>query len=84
MQGKLKLCVWGGGGGVAFVFRLPAGQVEFSGLFLTLSGPTVLYALMAIKAHMKADERADDNCWEMVGKWLIMVNITGFTKKSYT
>ena len=25
------------GGQVAFVFRLPAGQVEFSGLFLTLS-----------------------------------------------
>ena len=24
------------GGQVAFVFRLPAGQVEFSGLFLTL------------------------------------------------
>ena len=35
MQGKLKL--WGGGGQVAFVFRLPAGQVEFSGSFLTLS-----------------------------------------------
>ena len=25
------------GGQVAFVFRLPAGQVDFSGLFLTLS-----------------------------------------------
>ena len=25
------------GGQVAFVFRLPTGQVEFSGLFLTLS-----------------------------------------------
>ena len=37
MQGKLKLCVCGGGGGqVAFVFRLSAGQVEISGLFLTL------------------------------------------------
>ena len=33
MQGKLKL--WGGLQ-VEFVFRLPAGQVEFSGLFLTL------------------------------------------------
>ena len=34
MQGKLKL--GGGGGQVVFVFKLPAGQVEFSGLFLTL------------------------------------------------
>ena len=31
MQGKFNC-----GGQVAFVFRLPAGQVEFSGLFLTL------------------------------------------------
>ena len=29
------------GGQVAFVFRLPAGQVEFSGLFLTLRSGNV-------------------------------------------
>ena len=28
------------GGQVAYVFRVPAGQVEFSGLFLTLLGVT--------------------------------------------
>ena len=33
-QGKLKL--WGTSSQVAFVFKLPIGQAEFSGLFLTL------------------------------------------------
>ena len=37
--GQVKIGGGGGGGGagqVALVFMLPAGQVEFSGLFLTL------------------------------------------------
>ena len=33
VQGKLKLL----GDNLRFFFRLPVGQVEFSGLFLTLS-----------------------------------------------
>ena len=33
LAGQVKIM---GGGEVAFVLRLPAGQVEFSGLFLTL------------------------------------------------
>ena len=35
------------GGQVAFDFRLPAGQVEFSGLFLTLKGSLTVWALYA-------------------------------------
>ena len=36
--GQVKIV---GGGQVAFVFRLPTGQVEFSVLFLTLQAPVI-------------------------------------------
>ena len=36
------------GGQVAFVFRLPAGQVEFSGLFLTLNMGLLLPVLVLV------------------------------------
>ena len=59
MQGKLKFGV--GGGQVVFVFRLPAGQVEFSGLFLTLPGLTQcqkeLYGYVCTLAELSTNHR---------------------------
>ena len=41
------------GGQVAFVFRLPAGQVEFSGLFLTLSSVVTLPTCVTSRPDIK-------------------------------
>ena len=49
------------GGQVAFVFRLPAGQVEFSGLFLTLREGLRVGLLPSACPHRGAYTRAVKN-----------------------